>query len=137
MRPVNDPQTIEEILDTKGPIAIVGLSPKPHRDSHRVGQYLIDHGYEIIPVRPGADEVLERKAYGSLLEIEGDVEVVDVFLNPERLLPIVEQAIRKGVKYLWLQLGVVNDEVAELAREAGIHVVMDRCIKIEHGRRKH
>lgn len=131
-RPINDPQTIQEVLDTEGRIAVVGLSPKPHRDSHKVGQYLIDHGYEIIPIRPKADEVLGRKCYESVTEIEGPVEIVDVFLNPDHVGPIVDDAIEKGAKYIWFQLGVVNEDAAEKAREAGLNVVMDRCIKVEH-----
>ncbi|MCB2200357.1 CoA-binding protein [bacterium] len=133
MRPINDPKTIREALNPDSRIAIVGLSPKPHRDSHKVGQYLIDHGYEIVPVRPKADEVLGRKAYESITDIEGEVDVVDVFLNPDSVGPVVDAAIEKGAKIIWFQLGVVNEEAAEKARQAGLHVVMDRCIKIEHG----
>lgn len=133
MRPINDPQTIQEALHPDSRIAIVGLSPKPHRDSHKVGQYLIDHGYDIVPVRPKADEVLGRRCYESVTDIEGDVDVVDVFLNPDSVGPVVDAAIEKGAKIIWFQLGVVNEEAAEKARQAGLHVVMDRCIKIEHG----
>ena len=133
MRPINDPQTIREALESNSRIAIVGLSPKPHRDSHKVGQYLLDHGYDIVPVRPHADEVLGLKCYGSVTEIEGDVDVVDVFLNPDSVGPVVDAAIEKGAKIIWFQLGVVNEDAAEKARQAGLHVVMDRCIKIEHG----
>ena len=135
MRPINDPQTIQEALAEGSRIAIVGLSPKPHRDSHKVGQYLIDHGYDIVPVRPKADEVLGRKCYESVTDIGENVDVVDVFLNPESVGPVVDAAIAKGAKILWLQLGVVNQAEAEKARQAGLHVVMDRCIKIEHATR--
>lgn len=135
-RPINDPNTIEEILDTGGRIAIVGLSPKQHRDSFRVGKYLVDRGYEVVPVHPKAEQVLGRKVRRSLSEIDGPVEVVDLFLNPDRVGPVVDEAIEIGAKYLWLQLGVVNEPAAEKARAAGLGVVMDRCIKIEHQRRR-
>ncbi len=134
-RPINDPRTIEEVLNTKDRIAVVGLSPKPERDSYKVGEYLIEHGFDIVPVRPKAEEVLGRKNYESLKDIPGGVEVVDVFLNPANIGPVVEAAIETGAKYLWLQLGVVNREEAEKAREAGLNVVMDRCMKREHQRR--
>ncbi|MCB2210704.1 CoA-binding protein [bacterium] len=134
-RPVNDPSVINEILNTKGRIAIVGLSPKEHRDSYKVGKYLIDHGYDVVPVHPKATEVLGRKCYPNLEAIDGPVEVVDVFLNPDRVVPVAEAAAKIGAKYFWLQLGIVNDEAAEIARNAGLGVVMDKCIKIEHGKR--
>jgi uncharacterized protein len=131
-RAVNDPAVINDILDTRGRIAIVGLSPKEHRDSYKVAKYMIDHGYDIVPVHPKATEVLGRKCYPSLKAIEGPIEVVDVFLNPERVVPVAEEAIEIGAKFFWLQLGVVNDEAAEKARAGGVEVVMNRCIKIEH-----
>jgi len=135
-RPINDPAVIEEIINTKGKIAIVGLSPKAHRDSNKVGQYLLDHGYDIIPVRPKLDEVLGKKVYPDLESIPEPVEVVDFFLNPERVGPIVDKAIEIGAKYVWFQLGVVNEEAAKKAQDAGLGVVMDKCIKIEHTRLK-
>lgn len=134
-RPVNDPATIEEVLSTKGKIAIVGLSPKPDRDSNQVARYLIDHGYDIVPVNPVVAEILGRKSYPSVAEIEGDVEIVDVFRRPDQVMPVVDDAIKKKAKYLWLQLGVVNDEAAQKATDAGMHVVMDLCIKQEHGKK--
>ena len=134
-RPVNDPSVLEEALNTNHPIAIVGLSPKTHRDSYKVASYLQKHGYKIKPVHPKADEVLGEKVYPSLKALDHPVEVVDLFLNPERVLPVVEEAIEIGAKYIWMQLGVINEAAAERAREAGLGVIMDRCIKIEHGRR--
>jgi len=134
MRDINDSRTIQEALAVGNRIAIVGLSPKEDRDSHKVAKYLLHHGYEIVPVRPKADEILGRKVYERLSDIEGEVDVVDLFLNPERVLPVVEEAISIGAKILWMQLGVVNEEAAQMARDAGLHVVMDRCIKIEHER---
>lgn len=135
IRDINDRRTIEEVLDTKGKIAIVGLSPKEHRDSYKVGKYLLDHGYDIVPVRPKTDEVLGRKAYERVSDIDEDVDVVDFFLSPERVEPIVDEAIEKGVKYIWFQFGVINNNAAEKARKHGVHVVMDRCMKVEHQKR--
>lgn len=135
-RSVNDPATIQEVLDTKGRIAVVGLSPKEHRDSHKVAKYLLEHGYDIVPVHPKASEVLGRKCYPSLEAIEGPVEVVDVFLNPDRVLEVADAAVKIGAKYFWLQLGIINNDAANRANEAGLGVVMDRCLKIEHQRLK-
>ncbi len=132
IRDINDPKTISEILSTKGKIAIVGLSPKTERDSYKVGKYLQSHGFGITPVRPKATEILGEKVYPDLKSIDGPIEIVDLFLNPERVGPVVDQAIEIGAKYVWFQLGVINKEVAEKARLAGLHVVMDLCIKKEH-----
>ncbi len=135
LRPVNDPAVIKDILNTKGRIAIVGLSPKEHRDSHKVAKYMLDHGYDIVPVHPKATEILGRKVYPSLKDIEGPIEVVDVFLNPAYVVPVAEAAVEIGAKYFWLQLGITNDEAAEKAFVGGVEVVQDRCIKIEHQKR--
>ena len=135
VRPMNDPELIAEILDNAGTIAIVGLSPRPERDSHKVAKYLLGHGYRIVPVNPMVDEVLGMKSYPSVAEVEGDIDVVDVFRRPDDVPPIVDEAIARGAGYLWLQLGVVHEEAARKALDAGLGVVMDRCIKIEHGRR--
>jgi len=133
LREINDPQVIHEALSTEKPIAIIGLSPKSHRDSYRIGEYLLKHGYDVLGVHPSGQEVLGCEVTTDLSALTGrGIEVVDVFLNPDRLLPIVEQAIGIGAKYLWFQFGVVNEEAAELAQKAGIEVIMDRCIKVEH-----
>ncbi|HEX04276.1 MAG TPA: CoA-binding protein [Bacteroidetes bacterium] len=121
-------------MDSEGRIAIVGLSPKEHRDSHKVAKYLIEHGHDVVPVHPKATEILGRKCYPNLKSVEGPIEVVDVFLNPDRVTNVAEEAVEIGAKYFWLQLGVINDDAAELVRQAGLSVVMDRCIKIEHER---
>lgn len=134
-RPVNDPGIIEDVLNTKGRIAIVGLSPKEHRDSFKVAKYLLDHGYDIVPVHPKATEILGLTVYPSLKDVEGPVEVVDVFLNPDRVVPVAEAAIEIGAKYLWLQLGIENDEAVAKAVDGGVEVVQNRCIKIEHRKR--
>ncbi|MBN1104306.1 MAG: CoA-binding protein [Deltaproteobacteria bacterium] len=129
---VPPPEEIVRILRSFKKIAVVGLSPKEKRDSHRVAGYLLQHGYEVIPVNPGQKEILGRTCYRSLKEIPFEVEVVDLFLNPARVPPVVDQAIEIGAKVVWMQLGVVHNEAARKAREAGIAVVMNRCIKQEH-----
>lgn len=128
--------TIREILEKSKVIAVVGLSPKLDRPSHRVAAYLKNQGYRIIPVRPAADEILGEKVYSSLKAIPQDiqVDVVDVFRKSEDVPPIVEQAIEIGAKAIWLQEGIVNEEAAQKARAAGLKVVMDLCMLKEHKR---
>ncbi|MFH0883546.1 MAG: CoA-binding protein [bacterium] len=136
MREINDPATIEEALATQKPVAVVGLSPKPHRNSYKIAQYLIRNGYEVIGVHPRDEDIPGVRVVTDLTELKDDgIEVVDVFLNPDRLMPVVEQAVEIGAKILWLQLGVINEEAAEKARQAGLYVVMDHCIRVEHGKR--
>ncbi len=129
-----DPTTIRKIFGYARTIAIVGLSPNRLRASFFVGQYLQYRGFRIVPVNPRADEILGEKAYPSLLEIPFPVDVVDVFRDPAAVPEIAEQAIEIGAKALWLQFNVVAPEAAARARSAGLDVVMDRCMKIEHGR---
>ncbi|MEE9198761.1 MAG: CoA-binding protein [Dehalococcoidia bacterium] len=124
--------SIEDILRDGRTIAVVGLSPKPDRDSHRVASYLQDHGYRIIPVNPKAQEVLGERCYPDLKSIPEPVDVVDIFRRPEEVPPIVDQAIDIGAAAVWMQLGIVNEEAAAKAREAGLAVVMDRCMLVEH-----
>ncbi len=123
---------IKDILMRCKKIAIVGLSPKEERDSHTVAKYLMEQGYEIVPVNPGQKEILGNKCYKSLKEIPFQVDLVDLFLNPTRVPPIVDQAIEIGVGVIWMQLGVIHNEAAQKAREAGITVIMDRCMKQEY-----
>ena len=125
-------EEIEKILKTSKRIAVVGLSPKPHRDSNKVAKYLLEKGYDVIPVNPGQQQILERTCYKTIEDIPFDVDVADIFLNPTRIPPVVDQCIRIGVKTIWMQLGVVHNESASKAREAGIEVVMNRCIMVEH-----
>ena len=125
---------IEEILAQCRTIAVVGLSPKESRDSNRVARYLIQHGYEVIPVNPGQKEILGKTCYRSLLDIPVAVDMVDLFVSPARVPPVVDQAIDKGVRVIWMQLGVVHNASAQKAREAGIQVVMNSCIMQEHKR---
>ncbi|HEY5636410.1 MAG TPA: CoA-binding protein [Burkholderiales bacterium] len=115
-------------------IAVVGLSPKPDRPSHRIARRLIDWGYEVVPVRPALAEVLGRKAYARLADVPGTVDLVDVFRAPGEIGPIVDDCIARGLPALWLQEGVVNALEAARARAAGITVVMDRCISVDHRR---
>jgi len=134
---------ITDILEKYKVIAVVGLSKEPEKDSHRVSAYLKQHGYQIIPVNPFADEVLGEKSYKSLLdippEIQKTIEIVDIFRPSKDVQPIVEQAIKLKQIYgkpfvVWMQLGIVNEKAAEAARRAGLIVVMDKCLMVEHHR---
>jgi uncharacterized protein len=127
-------RAIRQILETGKTVAVVGLSDKPDRESYRVAKYLQDHGYRIIPVNPTVSEVLGEKSYPTVTDIPGQVDIVDVFRKPEAVLPVAQEAVDAGAGTLWLQLGVVNQEAAEKAEAAGLQVVMDRCMKVEHGR---
>lgn len=129
-----DIQTLRRILKENKTIAIVGLSAQWYRPSNFAAKYMIDHGYTIIPVNPQYDEVLGQKCYKSLRDIAGPVDMVDCFRKSEDIPPLVDDAIAIRARVLWMQLGVVNEAAAEKARAAGLEVVMDRCIKIEHGR---
>ena len=128
--------TIDRILILHT-IAVVGLSPKAERPSHGVARYLLAQGYCIIPVNPAHEEILGLKCYPSLKEVPEPVEVVDVFRRAEHAVPMAEEAIAVGAKAFWLQLGIVNDEAVRLAEEAGLLAVQNRCIKIEHERRRY
>lgn len=129
-----DPGVIRTILATSKTVAIVGLSPKPERPSNFVGSYLKSEGYRVIPVNPRATEILGETCYPDLLSIPEPVDMVDVFRQPDECVEVARQAVQIGAKTLWLQLRVVNLEAAQIAEDAGLKVVMDRCIKIEHGR---
>jgi predicted CoA-binding protein len=131
--------TIKSILESYRTVAVVGLSRDPAKASHRVAKYLQSMGYRIIPVNPFVDQVLGEKSYKSLLDVPETIEVVDIFRPAEDVPPIVEEAIqlknRAGSpKVIWMQLGIVNEEAARRAREAGFTVVMDRCMMREHKR---
>jgi predicted CoA-binding protein len=134
---------IREILTKYKTVAVVGLSREPDKDSHRVSAYLKKHGFRIIPVNPFADEVLGEKSYKSLLdippEIQKTIEVVDIFRPAKDVPSIVEQAIKIKEMFgkphvVWLQLGIVNEQAAEAAEKAGLIVIMDKCIMVEHKR---
>jgi len=125
---------VAELLRTAKTIAVVGLSSKKHRPSHGVAEYMQRQGYRIIPVNPQETEVLGERAYASLDEVPGPIDIVNVFRRSEFVPEIVEAAIRKGARAIWLQEGVIHEEAAERARQAGLIVVMDRCILKEHRR---
>ena len=122
------------ILERYRRIAMVGLSSNPFRPSHFAAIYLLSEGYDVIPVNPRESTILGRKSYPSLAAAPGPIEVVDIFREPAAAPAIVEEAIAVGAKVVWMQLGVINEEAAERARAAGLEVVMDRCMKIEHAR---
>lgn len=126
---------IKSILSLKN-IAVVGISRDPNKDAHIVPRYLMENGYNIIPVNPSADEILGRKAYKGLKDVPDDVRIdlVDVFRPSDQLLPIVKEAVEKGVKAIWLQLGIYNREAVEEAKRHGIKVVYNRCMMQEHKR---
>ncbi len=123
---------IKEILTKYKTIAVVGISNKPDRDSYIVAEYLLKNGYKIIPVNPNIDSVFGLKAYPDILSIPDEIDIVDIFRRPEFVDEIVEQAIQKKAKVVWMQLGVVNEKAAKKAEEAGLKVIMNKCIKVEH-----
>jgi len=124
----------KEILEQSMVVAMVGLSPKEGRPSNLVAQYLIASGYTIIPVNPQYTEILGRKCYKNLSDISEPVDIVDIFMKSENLLPVVEEAIKINPKCIWLQLGIVNEDAKRLAGQHGITFFMDVCIKQEHAR---
>lgn len=128
---MNSLEDIKEIFSMQT-IAVVGMSPKPERPSHYVSMYMKQHGYNIIPVNPGHDEIAGIKCYPSLKEISQPVDVVDVFRRSEYIVPIAESAINIKAKALWLQDGVINHEAAELANNSGLIVVMNDCMLRRH-----
>lgn len=126
---------IGQLLETSRTIAVVGLSSQKMRPSYGVSEYMQGAGYKIIPVNPNEKEVLGEKAVRRLEDIQEKVDIVDVFRRPEFAPEVVESAIKIGAKCVWMQEGVVNEEAAKRAREAGIFVVMDLCILKEHAKR--
>ncbi|MEN3038400.1 MAG: CoA-binding protein [Candidatus Kryptonium sp.] len=123
---------IKEILTKYKTIAIVGLSDRPNRDSYIVAEYLLKNGYKIIPVNPNIDSVFGLKSYPDLLSVPDEVDIVDIFRRSEFVEEIVDQAIQKKAKVIWMQLGVLNEKAARKAQSAGLKVVMNKCIKVEH-----
>ncbi|MZQ81723.1 CoA-binding protein [Paenibacillus sp. 5J-6] len=122
---------IKEILANAGNIAVVGLSDKPDRTSHMVAAAMQSRGYRIIPVNPNATEILGEKCYASLSDIPEPVDIVNVFRRADQVVPVAEEAVKIKAKVFWLQLEIVNEEAARIASEAGLEVIMDRCIKVE------
>lgn len=123
-----------ELMRDARTIAVVGVSANPERDSHAVAKYLIDEGYTVYLVNPNEQEVLGRRVYDRVQDLPEPVDIVDVFRRSEHVPPVVDDAIAAGAKAVWMQLGIVHEEAAERAREAGLEVVMDRCTKVEHMR---
>jgi uncharacterized protein len=127
-------EVMERLLNARR-VAVVGLSDDPMRPSYEVADYLLLHGYDIIPVNPNCNGVFKRRSFASLAEIEGPIDLVNVFRRSEFCEDVVRDAIAAGAKGVWLQLGIRNDRAAQLASQARIDFVQDRCIKIEHMRR--
>jgi len=131
---MDDGEKTRRILLRYRTLAVVGLSAQWHRPSYFAAKYMQEHGYRIIPVNPKYSEVLGEKCFDSLKKIKDKVDIVDVFRKTQDVLPIAEDAIAIGARVLWQQLGVKNEAAAARARAAGLDAVMDRCVKIEHGR---
>ena len=125
------PSDLGQILSSAKNIAVVGLSPDESKPSNEVAKFLIKRGFNIFPVYPKFDEILGRKVYRNLTQIDQDIDIAVMFRKGEFASELVKDAVKKGVKTLWLQLGITNDEAGAIARENGINFVQDRCIKIE------
>jgi len=131
---MNTDQMMKDILLSTKTIASVGLSSNPGKESYGIVQYLKSQGYRVIPVNPTADQILGEKSYPDLESIPEKIDVVQVFRKPEDVPPVVESAIKAGAKTVWMQEGIVNEEAAQKAREAGMQVVMDACMRATHRR---
>jgi hypothetical protein len=127
-----DPEAIRRVLLGSKTIAVVGASPKPERDSYQIAKYLIDKGYDVIPVNPGQSEILGRKCYPDVKSIPKKVDIVDVFRAPEHIPPIADDAVAAKAECLWLQSGIAHEEAAKKASDAGLYVIQDRCIATMH-----
>ena len=132
--PIEDDAAIASILRSSRTIAVVGASPKPWRDSGSISQYLMHKGYEVYPVNPNYKEVFGRKCFPDLQSIGTAIDIVDIFRNPDQVDQVVEDAIAVKAKAVWMQLGVVNEKAAARAEKAGLQVVMDHCIAVEHSK---
>lgn len=131
---MNDDQMMKDILLSTKTIASVGLSSNQQKESYWIVSYLKDQGYRIIPVNPTADEILGEKAYPDLESVPEKIDVVQIFRKPEDVPPVVDSAIKVGAKVVWMQEGIVNEEAAQKARQAGLQVVMDACMRVTHRR---
>jgi predicted CoA-binding protein len=134
---LTDENAVRELLLRVRRIAVVGLSPKAHRDSHRVAHYMQEHGYEIVPVHPRGGVTLGARVHGRVQDIEGDVDLVDVFRRPEAISDVVDDVLAKAGQQtsppaLWFQLGCVDEPAARRAADAGLAVVLDQCLMVEH-----
>jgi predicted CoA-binding protein len=131
---VDDIAGLARILAQSRTIAVVGLSANWYRPSYFAAKYLQEHGYRVIPVNPNCTEVLGERCYPNVAAIPGPVDVVDGFRKPGEMPALAREAVAKGAKVLWMQLGIRHEEAARIASDAGLDVVMDRCMKIEHAR---
>jgi predicted CoA-binding protein len=131
---MTDIKDLRRILTDYKRVAMVGLSDDWSRPSNFAAKYLLDHGFEVIPVNPKYPEILGQKCYADLRDIPTPVDIVDLFQRVERVPPFVDQAIEIGASVVWMQLGIIHEEAAQKARDAGLEVVMDRCMKIEYAR---
>jgi len=129
-----DDAAIRDLLEKVKRVVVVGLSPKPHRTSHRIARYLLDQGYEVVPVYPREDEILGRKVHRRVQDVPGPVDLVDVFRRSEDLPVVFDDILASEASAVWTQLGCVDEDGARRARDAGLTVVMDRCIMVDHGR---
>ena len=132
--PMDDIQTLRRILGENRVIAVVGLSADWFRPSYFAAKYMLEHGYRVIPVNPKYSEILGQRCYKTLQDVPEKIGIVDIFRKTQDVMPIADAAIAVGARVLWQQLGVRNEPAAAKARAAGLEVVMDRCVKIEHGR---
>lgn len=126
------PEEIKEILKSKKRIAVVGLSDNPTRTSYQVTKHMLDAGYDIVPVNPTVDEVLGLKSFSSLKDIDGHIDIVNVFRKSEFLLEVAKDAVEINADVFWAQLGLVNHDAYDYLQEHGVTTIMDRCIKVQH-----
>jgi predicted CoA-binding protein len=133
---MNQNDAIQQILSSCRTVAVVGLSPKPHRDSFEVAQYMQAHGWRIIPINPNASDILGEKAYPTLTEAARveRIDLVNCFRNSADIPPLVDEAIAIGAKAVWMQLGIANEAAAVKAEDAGLLVVQNKCLKVEYAR---
>jgi predicted CoA-binding protein len=134
--PASERQTIADLVSHPRTVAVVGLSPKPHRESFKVSQYMQRQGWRIVPINPNASEILGEKVYPNLTEAAATekIELVNVFRNSEDVPPVVDEAMAIGAPAIWLQLGIRNDAAIAKAQEVGLQCVQDKCLLVEHAR---
>ena len=128
----DDPEAIRRVLIGSKTIAVVGCSPKPDRDSHQIAKWLIEKGYDVIPVNPGAAEIFGRKCYPDVKSLPKKPDIVNVFRASDAVPPIADEAIAQKADCLWLQSGIAHDDAAKKASDAGLYVIQDRCIRTLH-----
>jgi uncharacterized protein len=131
---VLDEEQVQDLLRTSHVIAVVGLSPDDEKPSNRVARYLKDKGYRIIPVNPAYEEILGEKAYKSLGDIPVGVDIVDIFMRAEKVMPFVEEGLKLNPRAIWLQLGITSDDARQLVEKTDVGYVENKCVKIEHAK---